>query len=142
MEWRWVQVNLALKALPRFTCLPIEQGQHNGTIHLLPQDDVIASVRRSFAQACAGELPDFPTMEWYIHTGVDPSLQDKRGHHSSAFFVQWVPQTPKVWDRMYPHLNLLPASAIYADTVLVRAAQQAGSEMRKGNARHAACLKN
>ena len=27
----------------------------------------------------------------YIHTTVDPSLQDKEGHHNSALFVQWVP---------------------------------------------------
>ncbi len=31
-------------------------------------------------------------MEWYIHTTLDPSLQDERGRHSSALFVQWVPR--------------------------------------------------
>ena len=39
------------------------------------------------------ELADFPTLEWYIHTQADPSLQDDRGRHNSAFFVQWVPHT-------------------------------------------------
>lgn len=29
--------------------------------------------------------------EWYLHTTVDPSLQDKQGNHNSALFVQWVP---------------------------------------------------
>jgi phytoene dehydrogenase-like protein len=43
----------------------------------------------------AGELADFPTIEWYIHTQADPSLQDSKGNHSSAFFVQWVPYALK-----------------------------------------------
>ena len=87
-----MKVNLALDRLPTFTCLPENRGQHNATIHLLPQDrDVIAQVRHSFEQARAGELPDFPTIEWYIHTQADPTLQDERGRHNSAFFIQWVP---------------------------------------------------
>jgi phytoene dehydrogenase-like protein len=80
--------------LPTFTCLAENRGQHNGTIHLLPQvSDVIAHVRRGFERVRAGELADFPTIEWYIHTQADPSLQDDRGRHNSAFFVQWVPHT-------------------------------------------------
>jgi phytoene dehydrogenase-like protein len=89
-------VNLALKGLPQFKCLQAAQGQHNGTIHLLPQHDVISQLRQGFADAQSGVLPEFPTIEWYIHTPVDPSLQDRAGHHSSAFFVQWVPHTPAV----------------------------------------------
>ena len=89
-----LKVNLALDRLPTFTCLPENRGQHNATIHLLPQvDDVIAHVRRGFEKVAAGELAEFPTIEWYIHTQADPSLQDDRGRHNSAFFVQWVPHT-------------------------------------------------
>ena len=33
-----MKVNLALDRLPRFTCLPEDRGQHNATIHLLPQE--------------------------------------------------------------------------------------------------------
>ena len=89
-----LKVNLALDRLPTFTCLPENRGQHNGTIHLLPQvDDVIAHVKRGFESVAAGELAEFPTIEWYIHTQADPSLQDDRGRHNSAFFVQWVPHT-------------------------------------------------
>ena len=36
-------------------------------------------------------LPEFPAIEWYIHTTVDPSLSDAEGRHSAALFVQWVP---------------------------------------------------
>ncbi|MEJ7709252.1 MAG: NAD(P)/FAD-dependent oxidoreductase [Pyrinomonadaceae bacterium] len=87
-----LKVNLALDKLPVFKCLPEDRGQHNATIHLLPEGpDVIAQVRRGFEQVRAGQLADFPTIEWYIHTQADPTLQDDRGRHNSAFFVQWVP---------------------------------------------------
>ncbi len=87
-----LKLNMALKDLPRFTCLPEALGQHATTMHLLPQEgDVIEQVRRAHAQAMAGELPEFPTIEWYLQTTLDPSLQDAGGHHSSALFVQWVP---------------------------------------------------
>lgn len=87
-----LKVNLALDRLPTFSCLPENRGQHNGTIHLLPQvPDVIDHVRRGFETVKAGGLADFPTIEWYIHTQADPSLRDDRDRHNSAFFVQWVP---------------------------------------------------
>ena len=86
-----LKVNLALSALPRFTCLPETVGQHHTTIHLLPEKDVIGALLHAFAEAKSGRLPDFPAIEWYIHTSIDPSLQDAGGHHNSALFVQWVP---------------------------------------------------
>jgi phytoene dehydrogenase-like protein len=86
-----LKVNLALNKLPEFTCLPEDRGQHNATIHILPQDDPIAELKRGFRKVQAGELADFPAIEWYIHTVADPSLKDKKGRHNSAFFVQWVP---------------------------------------------------
>jgi phytoene dehydrogenase-like protein len=96
-----LKVNLALDRLPTFTCLPENLGQHHATIHLLPQDPgVMSHIRQGFEQAQGGELADFPTIEWYIHTPADRSLQDDRGRHSSAFFVQWVPYElkHKTWD--------------------------------------------
>lgn len=86
------KVNLALKALPRFTCLPEDRGQFGSTMHLLPDEpEVMAAMREAFADVKAGRLPRFPTIEWYVHTTVDPSLRDAEGHHNSALFVQWVP---------------------------------------------------
>ncbi|MBC7173676.1 MAG: NAD(P)/FAD-dependent oxidoreductase, partial [Polyangiaceae bacterium] len=86
------KLNMALRSLPRFTCLPEDRGQHRGTIHILPQqDDVISSLERAFAEVEAGRLPESPAIEWYIHTPVDPSLADPEGRHSAALFVQWVP---------------------------------------------------
>jgi phytoene dehydrogenase-like protein len=88
------KVNMALKGLPKFTCLPEDKGQYGPTIHLLPDEkDVMRSLQEGFADVQAGRLPQFPTIEWYIHTTVDPTLKDKHGHHNSALFVQWVPRT-------------------------------------------------
>ncbi len=86
------KVNLCLKGLPKFTCLSEDRGQYGTTIHLLPEEgEVMAVLRQAFADVQAGKLPDFPAIEWYIHTTLDPSLQDNFGHHNSALFVQWVP---------------------------------------------------
>ncbi len=96
-----LKVNLALDRLPTFTCLPEDRGQHNATIHLLPQGpDVMGQVRKGFEKVQAGDLAEFPTIEWYIHTPADPSLQDDKGRHNAAFFVQWAPYELKngSWD--------------------------------------------
>jgi phytoene dehydrogenase-like protein len=94
-----LKVNLALRDLPRFTCLPdTAQSPFGATIHLLPGGGLDA-VRAQWADVQAGRLPDFPTIEWYVHTTVDPSLRDKDGHHSSALFVQSVPYAAD-WDTL------------------------------------------
>ncbi|HEX4448030.1 MAG TPA: NAD(P)/FAD-dependent oxidoreductase [Polyangiaceae bacterium] len=100
-----MKINLALRGLPRFSCLPADVDPtpvYGPTIHLLPDErDVLASLERSFADVQAGRLPDFPTIEWYIHTTLDPDMKDEQGHHNSALFVQWVPYAlsgGKTWD--------------------------------------------
>ena len=90
-----LKVNFALKGLPKFTCLPEDRGQYGPTIHLLPDEgNCIQALRDGHAAMMAGKLPDFPLIEWYIHTTVDPSLQDPDGNHNSALFVEWVPYQP------------------------------------------------
>jgi phytoene dehydrogenase-like protein len=87
-----LKVNLAIDRLPVFRCLPEARGQHGATVHLLPQGpDVIGELRRGFDRVQAGAFAEFPSIEWYTHTAVDPTLRDDRGHHSAAFFVQWAP---------------------------------------------------
>jgi len=96
-----LKVNLCLSALPRFTCLGEDRGQFGATIHLLPDEDVvIGELARAYADTKRGGLPHFPSIEWYIHSSVDPSLSDARGRHNSALFVQWVPYalTGSTWD--------------------------------------------
>ena len=62
---------MALKGLPKFKCLPQPQGEHNTTIHLLPDEaDVMRLLREGFEDVQGGRLPAFPTIEWYIHTTV------------------------------------------------------------------------
>lgn len=93
-----MKVNLALRALPKFTCLPENRGQFSTTIHLLPQEHEVAAeggimgrIRAGYERVQQGQLDEFPTIEWYIHTEADPTLRDQKGTHNSAFFVQWVP---------------------------------------------------
>ncbi|MSR44263.1 MAG: NAD(P)/FAD-dependent oxidoreductase [Phycisphaerales bacterium] len=87
-----MKINMALRDLPTFKCLPEMRGQHNGTMHLLPQGPhPIAEIKAGFDKVMRGELAERPTIEWYIHTQVDPSLRDPEGHHNAAFFIQWVP---------------------------------------------------
>ena len=52
---------------------------------------MIEQLDAAYARAQSGQLPEFPSIEWYIHTPLDPSLTDPQGHISSALFVQWVP---------------------------------------------------
>jgi phytoene dehydrogenase-like protein len=86
------KLNLALAALPRFTCLPDSPGPFGPTIHLLPDEDrVAAALDEAHADALAGRLPQFPSIEWYVHSTLDPTLSDSAGRISSALFVQWVP---------------------------------------------------
>ncbi|RKG98948.1 phytoene desaturase family protein [Corallococcus carmarthensis] len=88
-----LKVNLCLKSLPTFTCLPEDRGQFGPTIHLLPQeDDVLGALAHGYKEAKAGRLAEFPSIEWYVHTTVDPTLKDAEGHHNSALFVEWVPE--------------------------------------------------
>jgi phytoene dehydrogenase-like protein len=90
------KLNLCLSGLPKFTCLPEDRGQYGPTIHLLPDESVvIAELRRAYAQAKAGELPDWPSIEWYLHTTIDPSLQGGGTRHNAALFVQWAPNRVK-----------------------------------------------
>ncbi|MFC7550166.1 phytoene desaturase family protein [Plantactinospora sp. GCM10030261] len=111
-----LKLNLALRDLPRFSCLPTDAASPFGsTIHLLPGSATLvagadasaspmAALRGMWADVRAGRLPDEPTIEWYVHTTVDPSLRDAAGHHSSALFVQSVPYQPAgtTWDEALP----------------------------------------
>lgn len=86
------KLNLALAELPRFTCLPDSGGAFGPTIHLLPDEErVVAELDAAYAAAQRGQLPEFPSIEWYVHSTLDPTLSDPSGRISSALFVQWVP---------------------------------------------------
>ena len=116
-----MKVNLALRELPRLTACPAGAPSPWGaTVHLLPDADgrPLDALRQMWRDVEAGRLPEFPTMEWYVHTAIDPSLQDPEGHHSSALFVQSVPYEPAgtTWDdALEPYVEKLLAIAdLYA----------------------------
>ena len=90
-----MKVNLALARPPRFPSLG-DRSAGGATVHLLPgQDRPLDAVREMWHEVRAGRLPAFPTIEWYLHTTVDPGLSDAAGRHSSALFVQSVPHVPQ-----------------------------------------------
>jgi phytoene dehydrogenase-like protein len=87
-----LKLNFALERAPSFRCLPTTESQFGPTIHLLPEEaSVLSELDRGFQAAKRGELADFPSIEWYMHSTLDSSLSDAEGRISSAFFVQWVP---------------------------------------------------
>ena len=87
-----MKVNLCLRKLPRFTCMPEDRGQFFTTTHLLPDEsEVLDCIQQAFRAVTLGELPDYPLIEWYTHTKLDPTLQDSEGRHNAALFVQLVP---------------------------------------------------
>lgn len=59
------------------------------------QDNILQTVKEGYEAAQRGELAEFPTIEWYCQTLVDPTLTDEHGRISSALFVQWVPHDLK-----------------------------------------------
>ena len=86
------KVNLCLSSLPTFRCLPEDRGQFGPTIHLLPDEEVVlAELGRAYSDAKRGELPEFPSIEWYVHSSLDQTLRNPKGRHNAALFVQWVP---------------------------------------------------
>jgi phytoene dehydrogenase-like protein len=96
-----IKVNLCLGDLPVFSCLAEPRGQHRATIHLLPQEETKKTLGEAFEDCRSGRLPEQPAIEWYIHTTLDPSLQDEQRRHSAALFCQWVPYelASGSWDR-------------------------------------------
>ena len=96
----------------------------------------------SYADVKAGKLADFPTIEWYIHTTVDPSLQDADGHHSSALFVQWVPYelAGSTWDAGASRLRR--AAAVDLRSLRARHLRPGRRHVRAGATRHRGALRH
>lgn len=94
-----LKINLAVKELPDFTCLPgnAEPGpQHRGTIHIGATPEYI---ERAYDDAKYGEPSERPVIEMTIPSAVDPTLAPP-GHHVISLFVQYAPYKPArgTWD--------------------------------------------
>src|ERR1700726_1737974 len=92
------KVNLALDALPSFTCLP-GPGRHlRGAISISPSMEYM---ERAYDQAKYGEFSRRPYIDMVIPTLTDPSVAPP-GKHILSCFVQYAPYKLKSgpdWDQ-------------------------------------------
>jgi phytoene dehydrogenase-like protein len=81
------KVNLALDALPNFTCLPGPGAHLRGAISISPSVDYM---ERAYDQAKYGEFSRRPYIDMVIPTLTDPSVAPP-GKHILSCFVQYAP---------------------------------------------------
>ena len=81
------KVNLALDALPDFTCLPGPGPHLRGAISISPSVDYM---ERAYDQAKYGEFSRRPYIDMVIPTLTDPSVAPP-GKHILSCFVQYAP---------------------------------------------------
>ena len=84
-----IKINVALKELPSFTCLPgTSPGlQHSGSLEISPTPDY---VQEAFEDAARGELSQKPYVEGYMQSATDPSIAPP-GRHTISMFTQYAP---------------------------------------------------
>ena len=84
-----IKLNVALKELPSFRCLPgTEPGlQHAGSCEISPTPDW---VQNAYEDAARGELSQHPYIEAYMQSSTDPSVAPP-GKHTISMFCQYAP---------------------------------------------------
>src|SRR5215204_5703217 len=90
------KVNLALDALPNFTCMPGPGPHLRGAISISPSIDYM---ERAYDDAKYGQFSRHPYMDIVIPSLTDPSVAPS-GKHVMSCFVQYAPYHLKdaVWD--------------------------------------------
>ncbi|KAJ3081541.1 Pyridine nucleotide-disulfide oxidoreductase domain-containing protein 2 [Quaeritorhiza haematococci] len=91
------KINVALSALPNFTCLPNNPSRpndplphHQTTIHMGCAS--LDELDEAFKDADTKGVPSrIPLIEMTIPSSVDRTLVDTPGHHVATLFVQWTP---------------------------------------------------
>jgi len=81
------KVNIALNALPDFTCLPGEGPLHRGAISISPSIDYI---ERAYDEAKYGQYSKNPYIDMIIPSMIDRDMAPP-GHHVMSCFVQYAP---------------------------------------------------
>src|SRR6266404_4901277 len=81
------KVNLALDALPSFTCMPGIGRQHRGAFSISPSLDY---VERAYDDAKYGEFSRRPYMDIVFPSMIDPGMAPP-GKHVMSIFVQYAP---------------------------------------------------
>jgi len=84
-----IKINIALRELPSFTCLPgtTRALQHCGSIDITPTPDY---VQEAYEDALRGELSKKPYIEGYLQSATDPSVAPA-GFHTASLFCQYAP---------------------------------------------------
>jgi phytoene dehydrogenase-like protein len=84
-----IKLNVALKELPSFTCLPgTTPGlQHAGSCEISPTPDWI---QEAYEDAAHGELSKKPYIEAYMQSATDPTVAPA-GRHTISMFCQYAP---------------------------------------------------
>jgi phytoene dehydrogenase-like protein len=84
-----IKLNIALKELPSFTCLPgTSPGlQHAGSLDISPTPDW---VQDAYEDAMHGGLSRKPYIEAYMQSATDPSVAPA-GCHTISMFCQYAP---------------------------------------------------
>jgi phytoene dehydrogenase-like protein len=92
------KLNIALRELPSFTCLPgtMPALQHFGSCEISPTPDW---VQNAFEDAQRGELSRKPYIEAYMQSATDPTVAPP-GTHTISMFCQYAPYHLKdrEWD--------------------------------------------
>ncbi|PYP08106.1 MAG: amine oxidase [Gemmatimonadetes bacterium] len=81
------KVNLALDALPSFTCMPGVGRQHRGAFSISPS---LEYVERAYDDAKYGEFSRRPYMDIVFPSMIDPGMAPP-GKHVMSIFVQYAP---------------------------------------------------
>jgi phytoene dehydrogenase-like protein len=91
------KVNLALDALPHFTCLPGDGPHLRGALSISPSVDYM---ERAYDQAKYGEFSQRPYIDMVIPSLTDPSIAPP-GKHILSCFVQYAPYklASGTWDQ-------------------------------------------
>jgi phytoene dehydrogenase-like protein len=109
------KVNLALDALPDFTCMPGPGAHLRGAISVSPSVDYM---ERAYDQAKYGEFSRRPYMDMVIPTLTDPSIAPA-GKHIMSCFVQYAPY------KLKPGLSWDTEREAFGDTVIDTIAEYA-----------------
>jgi phytoene dehydrogenase-like protein len=81
------KVNLALAALPDFTCMPGVGAHHRGSISISPSIDYL---ERAYDDAKYGSFSRRPYMDIIFPSVIDPNMAPP-GQHVASIFVQYAP---------------------------------------------------
>ena len=89
-----IKLNVALKELPSFKCLPgtAPALQHAGSLDLTPTPDW---VQNAYEDAMHGGLSQKPYIEAYMQSATDPTVAPA-GYHTISMFCQYAPIISKV----------------------------------------------